>query len=78
VRAPREGRGGEVTDRVQALTVALDHDMHEDDVQALVNAIACMRNVIAVGLNVVDPDAYVGRERAKQNLYNVVLGVMKE
>jgi hypothetical protein len=53
-----------MTDRIQALTVALDRDIRADEIEPLVSAIRMLRWVINVTPEVVDTDAFVARSRA--------------
>ena len=57
-----------MTDRIHSLTVVLDKDMREDDVQAVANAIRMLRPVIDVHLNVADPVSVMAESRAKFDL----------
>jgi hypothetical protein len=52
-----------MTDRVNALTVVLDRDMRDDDVQCVVDAIRMIKCVANVSLNVVDANDYINRAR---------------
>jgi hypothetical protein len=57
-----------MTDRVHALTVILDREFREDDVQAITDAIGMMRGVLRVETHVTDIDFYAAREQAKYEL----------
>lgn len=57
-----------MTDRVNALCVALSSDVREDDVQKLADAIMAMRGVASVTKNVADINAHVGEVRARLDL----------
>ncbi len=57
-----------MTDRIDALTVVLERDTRDDDVEALVNAIKQMRNVADVALNVADVTSYSARARVQSEL----------
>lgn len=57
-----------MTDRIHSLTVVLDKDYRDDDVQAIVAAIKMVRGVLTVGLNVADHNDYMARERARAEL----------
>lgn len=57
-----------MTDRIKALTVALEHDMREDDVESLVEAIKHFRGVLAVELNVSTPDDWSNRQQISHEL----------
>lgn len=57
-----------MTDRVRSITVALDHDIREDDVQLLVDAIRMMRHVSAVTTNVVSPNDWATEMNVKMEV----------
>jgi len=57
-----------MTDRNNYLTVALEHNMRDDDTAALVHAIRCLRFVLSVKANVADEMFWVAEERAKMGL----------
>jgi hypothetical protein len=58
-----------MTDRINALTVVLEKDTRTDDVEALVNAIKCLRNVLKVDLHVAEAlGDHVSYSRARQEL----------
>ena len=48
-----------MTDRIKGLTVALDRDYRDDDVQAIVDAILMVKGVAAVEKSVVDNDEFI-------------------
>ena len=58
-----------MTDRVHALTVVLEHDMRDDDVQALIDAIRCMRFVAGVSTHVAELADYSARAHVRTQLY---------
>ena len=66
-----------MTDRVNSLTVVLAHDVRDDDVEPLKNAISMMRNVLSVELNVVASDTYIATERVKYELSQKLWDVLK-
>jgi hypothetical protein len=43
-----------MTDRYNALTVVLEHDIRDDDAEAVANAIRQLRRVLSVSGNVAD------------------------
>lgn len=53
-----------MTDRVNTITVALDHEMRVDDVQAIVDAIKAMRHVLDAKPGDVEP-AWAIREQMR-------------
>jgi hypothetical protein len=57
-----------VTDRVNMLMVALEHDIREDDVQGLVNAIKQLRGVLTVDMNVANSSDWLAEVRVKAKL----------
>lgn len=66
-----------MTDRIQALTVILDHDMRDDDVQELITAIKCMRHVgNVVTTNPVDIDTIVARTRIYTDIRAKIIGAI--
>jgi hypothetical protein len=54
-----------MTDRIHALTVVLERDTRDDDVEALVNAIRQMRNVADVSPHVSDLSDHSARQMVK-------------
>lgn len=57
-----------MTDRTNRLTVVLDDSYRTDDVKAIVDAIAMVRGVVSVGINVRDEQDWAAGERAKYDL----------
>ena len=57
-----------MTDRVNALTVVLDHDIREDDVAALKSAIVMLRGVLTVTAHVTTTADSVARERVRREV----------
>lgn len=66
-----------MTDRVKALTVVLDIDYREDDVQALAQAIGMMKGVTAVSLVKTDTNDYVNRARVRAELTGKLLDLLR-
>ena len=62
-----------MTDRVHALTVILEHEYRDDDVEAIVNAIKMLRGVLSVEEHVTGLDFYAAREQAKHELRQEML-----
>ncbi len=65
-----------MTDRVHSLTVVLEHDVREDDVQSLTKAIHMMRGVLSVSGKVADLDSHMAEERARHDLGQKLLHVV--
>ncbi len=64
-----------MTDRVDMLTVALEKDMREDDVQALVNAISQLKGVLTLGMNVTNGSEWTHEMRVKYELQRKILEI---
>lgn len=62
-----------MTDRVKALTVVLDADYREDDIQALVDAIKMMRCVAGVETHITDLQDYTARAHVRAQLLKGVI-----
>ncbi len=67
-----------MTDRIQGLTVALDRDYRDDDVEAIVNAIMMVKGVKGVTKSVVDTADYTARVRALTVVQGKILDVFKD
>ena len=57
-----------MTDRIKGLTVTLDQDYRDDDVEEIVNAIAMIRGVAHVALHVTDVDDHMARQRVRHEI----------
>lgn len=66
-----------MTDRVHALTVVLGEDMREDDVQALIDAIRMMRNVIDVRAHVTDVMMHSVHARVRAETLHRIIDLFK-
>lgn len=67
-----------MTDRIQGLTVALDRDYRDDDVEAIVNAILMVKGVKHVKKSVVGVGDYTARVRAVADIEGKLLGALRE
>lgn len=67
-----------MTDRIKGLTVALDRDFRDDDVQAIVDAILMVRGVKSVTKSVVEMSDYTARIRVASELQSKVLEVFSK
>lgn len=67
-----------MTDRVEALTIVLDEDVREDDVESLIHAILHFKGVIAVTKNKVQVDSYVARERVRREMLQNIHSLINE
>lgn len=57
-----------MTNRINRLTVVLETDVRDDDIQALVAAVGQFRGVASVDLNVADPASHTALMRARYEL----------
>lgn len=57
-----------MTDRIRHLTVTLDKDYRDDDVESIVNAICQIRGVQLVKTKVVEPGDYIARSAVSSEL----------
>lgn len=67
-----------MTDRIQGLTVALDRDYRDDDVEAIVNAIMMVKGVKGVTKSVVNISDYTARVRAITEIQGKLVDVLKD
>lgn len=67
-----------MSDRTHSLVVALEKDMHDDDVLVLSDAIRTLRGVLAVANIVSDINSYMAGERARRKLQEVLMKLVKE
>jgi hypothetical protein len=65
-----------MTDRTNHLTVVLDQDYREDDVESIIKAIGMIKGVISVGVNVTDSRDYVARANARAELTSKLWDVL--
>lgn len=66
-----------MTDRVNALTVVLDKDYRDDDIEALADAIRQFKGVIDVSLNISNPTDHVAQSRARTELISKMMDAFK-
>jgi len=57
-----------MTDRIHSLTVTLERDIRDDDIEPLVEAIQMLRGVLDVQTFVADPESHMAEMRAKDDL----------
>lgn len=65
-----------MTDRIHSLTVTLESDRRDDDVEAITNSILMIRGVLSVAKHVTDHTAHMAQERAKRELGDKLLAVI--
>ncbi len=67
-----------MTDRIISLTVMLEKEIREDDVQNIVRAIEMIRGVGMVEPGIVaDSTFYIAREQAKAELVKQMISIIK-
>jgi hypothetical protein len=65
-----------MTDRINVLTVTLTHDIREDDIEPLVNAIGQLRGVLRVDKHVANSlDALAAEARLKEKLFKEITAI---
>jgi len=67
-----------MTDRINMLSVALESDVREDDVDRLVNAIKQLRGVMDVETHVADPADWLAETRARARIRDRVWQALHE
>lgn len=66
-----------MTDRISYLTVVLDKEYRDDDVECIVNAIQMVKGVADVGLNVANPSDYTARTLVRLDLTKKIWDALK-
>jgi hypothetical protein len=61
-----------MTDRLKGVLVTFDGDIRDDDAEALVNAIRCMRRVSDVSPILTDYEDHMARARVRDELWQKV------
>jgi len=71
-----------MTDRIRHLTVVLDRDYRDDDLQEIISAIKHIRPVASVKAHVVEAGDYINREVVRTELlpklYEAIEGVFRQ
>ena len=65
-----------MTNRVESLTVVLDKDYRDDDVQEIAQAILMIKGVVKVHLG--EPVDHLARDRARRELVSKLRDVLRE
>ena len=68
--------GGDMTDRYFALTVLLERDIREDDLEAVTDAIQMVKGVLKVEPHVTDIDIWAAESRARHKLATKLWAVL--
>lgn len=67
-----------MTQRINALTVVLEKDIREDDIELIVNAIQMLRYVLSVDTNVSDINSHIAYQRARYDIQDKLLEALRE
>lgn len=67
-----------MTDHIHTLTVHLRHDVRDDDVKQLVEAIMQLKNVAKVSMGIVTGADILARIKAQAELRDKILGLLFE
>lgn len=65
-----------MSNKIIALTVALERDIPEDDCQDIINAIKMVKGVSAVAVKKTDASYYSALERTKLEIKNKLLEIL--
>lgn len=65
-----------MTDRLKGVTVVFDHDIRTDDAEPIINAIRCLRGVLAVAPSLKTSEDFIIRERVRHELGQKILAVI--
>lgn len=66
-----------MTDRIHSFTATLEHDIRDDEAEAIKQAISVIRGVISVKANVTEFDLHVAEMRANHKLQRKLLDMFK-
>ncbi len=66
-----------MTDRIKGLTVALTHDIRDDDCETIIHAIAMIKGVEKVEMHVADTVDWMARAHVRYELRDIVIGWLK-
>jgi len=62
-----------MTDRIKGLTVALTHNIRDDDCQCIIDAIKMVKGVEGVEMHVADPMDYITKQQVKSELRDKIV-----
>ncbi len=65
-----------MTDRAHSLTIALERDTQDDDLESLMAAIRQLRGVAGVEMNVADAAAYTYEYRADMRMQGLFMAIL--
>lgn len=67
-----------MTDRIKGLTIALDRDYRDDDVQAIVDAIMMIKGVQAVKKSVANHEDWINRVQIRTDIQRRLFDALKD
>lgn len=67
-----------MTDRIKGLTIALDRDYRDDDVEAIVNAIMMVKGVLSVKKSVANHEDWINRTQIRADIENRLYTALKD
>jgi hypothetical protein len=67
-----------MTDRIKGLTVTLDRDYRDDDVETIVNAIMMVKGVVNVAKSITTLDDHINRTRIRAELTDRIFDALKK
>lgn len=67
-----------MTTRLKAVLVTFDQDLREDDAEAIINAIRCVKHVADVSPIPTNPEDHAARSRVRAELSDKILGALRE
>lgn len=65
-----------MTNAINSITIVLEHNMREDDAQALLNAVQMLKGVITARANVSGLTDYIAQARARYEYGCKLMGVI--
>lgn len=66
-----------MTDRINVLTVGLEVDYRDDDIDDIINAILMIKGVLNVTTNISNVSDWIAEERAKQDMKMKLVGILR-
>jgi hypothetical protein len=67
-----------MTDRIKGLTIALDRDYRDDDVDAIVNAIMMIKGVLSVKKSVATSEDWINRIQIRADIEKRLYAALKD
>lgn len=67
-----------MTDRINSFLVVLDHDIRDDDIEPILNALRMVRHVLSVEPHVASFEDHVAESRARHELGMKALNAVRD